>query len=206
MIVFSGSIPAQNIFQIFVSEGEPIGDPAELLIAQFGGSTREVGPVVSDDGEKIAWVHGSDGNVTGKIYMADLNGPDALQPKQLTDISGTEDTVGDWSPDGQSMVFTRGGLASIRIIEGTDVDFEDIVIGPEIAEGQLPDWGIFSDADLTIVSLDLTETIGTVLINPDGKMIQYTPDEGQTGFDQFDYTIKDSFGNTSTATVDILIG
>ena len=43
---------------------------------------------------------------------------------------------------------------------------------------------------------------GTVVINPDGTY-QYTPANGFTGEDTFDYTIIDTFGKTDLATVSI---
>ena len=45
---------------------------------------------------------------------------------------------------------------------------------------------------------------GSVVINADGT-VTYTPDAGFVGTDTFDYTIADPMGNTSSATVTVVV-
>ncbi|CAA6692983.1 MULTISPECIES: Ig-like domain-containing protein [unclassified Lentimonas] len=51
-----------------------------------------------------------------------------------------------------------------------------------------------------------TPSQGGVAVNDAGTAITYTPAEGFYGVDSFDYTISDSFGETSTATVTVAVG
>lgn len=64
-----------------------------------------------------------------------------------------------------------------------------------------------SDPDhdpLSIVSVG-TPSHGTVTVNPDGTVI-YTPTPGYTGPDSFTYSVTDSQGGTSIATVNVNVG
>ena len=59
------------------------------------------------------------------------------------------------------------------------------------------------DAPATVIAV--TDPLnGTVTINADGT-VTYTPDADFTGTDTFDYTIEDANGDTSTATVTVII-
>ncbi|MDC0326177.1 Ig-like domain-containing protein [bacterium] len=55
---------------------------------------------------------------------------------------------------------------------------------------------------LTIDSLNTVGTIG-IVPPPSSNQITYTPASGFIGFDTFSYTVRDQFGNTSTASVTV---
>src|SRR6185312_4276680 len=64
----------------------------------------------------------------------------------------------------------------------------------------------------TVLSVDTSETLGTVTIAPDGSDVSYDPNgafqslgAGETATDTFTYTMKDGSGVTSTATVEVTI-
>ncbi len=66
--------------------------------------------------------------------------------------------------------------------------------------------------DLEIQSLDLTGTIGSVVVNPDADRVSYNPNGqfeslavGQTTTDTFAYTVTDGNGGTDIATVTVTI-
>jgi VCBS repeat-containing protein len=61
------------------------------------------------------------------------------------------------------------------------------------------------DGDTLTVSTVGTPAHGTVVINPD-RTLTYTPAAGYTGPDSFTYTVTDSQGGTSTATVNVNVG
>ncbi|MEO1528269.1 MAG: Ig-like domain-containing protein [Planctomycetota bacterium] len=58
---------------------------------------------------------------------------------------------------------------------------------------------------LQIVSLGLAGTQGTVVIDSTGGSVDYTPPNGFTGLDVFQYTVQDQFGDTHTATVNVTV-
>ncbi len=58
-----------------------------------------------------------------------------------------------------------------------------------------------ADNPLNIDSLNTSGTVGQVIRSSDQKSVFYTPQNGFTGRDVFSYTVVDSFGNRSTATV-----
>ena len=61
------------------------------------------------------------------------------------------------------------------------------------------------DAPATVTAFDATSANGgSVSVNPDGTFT-YTPAGGFAGADSFDYTITDANGDTSTATVTVLV-
>ena len=69
----------------------------------------------------------------------------------------------------------------------------------------IDDTGAGSDSGTGItVTSNTTPSNGTVVVYSDGTFI-YTPNNNVTGADSFTYTITDSSGNTSTATVSIII-
>ena len=60
------------------------------------------------------------------------------------------------------------------------------------------------DGDALTITEVTTPTKGDAAINPDGT-IQYTPHDGQSGADSFNYTIDDGQGGQATATVTVNI-
>ena len=58
--------------------------------------------------------------------------------------------------------------------------------------------------ETAVTGLDTTSTSGQAWINPDGT-VSYTPTAGFVGQDQFDYTIADDRGNTSSAAVQVTV-
>ena len=58
---------------------------------------------------------------------------------------------------------------------------------------------------LTITNLNLAGTRGQVRIAADGKSVDYTPPNGFIGLDDFQYTVQDEFGQTSTAQVNVTV-
>ncbi|MCA9198923.1 MAG: tandem-95 repeat protein [Planctomycetales bacterium] len=66
--------------------------------------------------------------------------------------------------------------------------------------------------DVQIESVDISGTLGTVVLNPDGDSISYSPNEqfdylsaNDVATDSFTYTITDGNGGTATATVTLSI-
>jgi hypothetical protein len=95
---------------------------------------------------------------------------------------------------------TTEGRPIVISVTANDTDPED---------GQNPDGGVvfagFLDTDGDLLPDDLkTANGGTVSINADGT-ITYTPPAGFTGVDYFTYTVEDSDGNLSSATVTIQV-
>src|SRR6185312_197240 len=69
-----------------------------------------------------------------------------------------------------------------------------------------------ANASKTVLSVDTSETAGKVTVAPDGSDVSYDPNgafqslgAGETATDSFTYTMKDSAGVTSTATVEVTI-
>ena len=58
---------------------------------------------------------------------------------------------------------------------------------------------------LTIVAVDTSSTVGTVMIANDGQSVTYTADLNQPGLDTFTYTIDDGNGGMATATVEVTV-
>ena len=58
---------------------------------------------------------------------------------------------------------------------------------------------------LTIVGLNLSGTAGEVVIANDGQSVFYTPPNGFTGLDVFQYVVRDQLGNTFVATVNVTV-
>ncbi len=61
------------------------------------------------------------------------------------------------------------------------------------------------DNQLTISNLNLVGTRGQVRIAGDGKSVDYTPPNGFIGLDSFGYTVRDQFGQTSSARVNVTV-
>ncbi|MCD0458945.1 Ig-like domain-containing protein [Roseiconus lacunae] len=58
---------------------------------------------------------------------------------------------------------------------------------------------------LTIVNLNVVGTSGVASVAGDGKSIFYTPRNGFTGLDTFQYTVQDQLGNQYTADVSVTV-
>jgi hypothetical protein len=61
------------------------------------------------------------------------------------------------------------------------------------------------DNPLTIINFNPVGAVGQIRISADGKAILYTPPNAFVGSDSFSYTVRDSFGNTSTADVAVTV-
>tara|TARA_R110002049_G_scaffold4601_6_gene32895 strand:+ start:100190 stop:105202 length:5013 start_codon:yes stop_codon:yes gene_type:complete len=62
-----------------------------------------------------------------------------------------------------------------------------------------------AENQLTIINLNLAGTRGQVRIATDGKSVDYTPPNGFIGRDTFEYTVRDEFGQTSSAQVNVTV-
>ena len=61
--------------------------------------------------------------------------------------------------------------------------------------------------DLEVESVENpTDLGGTATVGGDSTYVQYTPPSNETGTDTFDYTAKDTNGNTGSATVSVNVG
>ncbi len=58
---------------------------------------------------------------------------------------------------------------------------------------------------LTISNLNLAGAVGQISISGDRKAVLYTPPNGFVGSDSFSYTVRDQFGNTSSADVTVTV-
>ena len=59
------------------------------------------------------------------------------------------------------------------------------------------------DNQLSVVSLNVNGTNGTVVVAADGNSVFYTPQNGFIGLDTFAYTVSNEFGQLSTAVVTV---
>jgi hypothetical protein len=64
--------------------------------------------------------------------------------------------------------------------------------------------GHSSGSDLAVVEIVKAPEHGTVSVNPDGT-VTYTPADGYTGDDSFEYVIRDGDGGTATGTITITV-
>lgn len=95
-IVFAGESRATRTFRIYVMPEEG-GEPA--AITPPGGD--DMGPAVSPDGRRIAFVSRRDG---GKYQLHVMNF-DGSGARRLVDDAAREHLVPQWSPDGRTLVY-----------------------------------------------------------------------------------------------------
>ncbi len=117
----------------------------------------------------------------------------------------------------------RGGTATATVtvmIDGADSANRNPVAGPDSARTDentpISINVLANDSDpdgdnLTVTSVDITDTLGTVTINPNNT-ISYDPTRafqylraGETATDRFNYTISDGQGGTASAMVTVTI-
>ena len=132
-----------------------VGSPGQLMV--YDSANGDVSmlvaavddtqpPVWSPDGGRIAYVSDAEGE--SDIYMVDLT---TRQPTRLT-FGDAEERVGDWSPDGEWLVFTEvgrdglllrnpEGVNRIPLTDGADSDPVWSPKGDRIAFLRQTDWG-----------------------------------------------------------------
>jgi Tol biopolymer transport system component len=94
-LAYTDSPTVSAIWRAAVGTGEPVEDRA--VIRSTG---REVSPVWSPDGTKIADV--SDQSGSDEIFVSDANGPNRVQ---ITQLKGPRVGSLSWSPDGKTLIF-----------------------------------------------------------------------------------------------------
>lgn len=134
-------------------------------------------------------------NISGIIYeITDYN---TGTPSAIAALAGES---GLTQNDGASC-----SLAPTAIITANARNDEATVKSGETLEKSAEEGVLINDEPGNATVTDYTQpSHGTVTVNPDGSYI-YEPDEGFVGTDTFTYTISDSVGNTSTATVTIVV-
>ncbi len=94
----------------------------ELLVSDVD---EDQPPVWAPDADRIAYVSDSEG--TPDIYMVQL---DTKQETRLT-FSDERERIGDWSPDGQWLVFTERGRDGLLLRNPTGVNLIELTDGPD---------------------------------------------------------------------------
>ena len=94
----------------------------ELLVAAVD---EQQPPVWSPGSDRIAYVSDADGSPD--IYMVELASGDQTR---LT-FSDEHERVGDWSPDGQWLVFTQSGRDGLLLRNPTGVNLIELTTGPD---------------------------------------------------------------------------
>ena len=97
-------------------------EETELLVSNVDA---EQPPVWSPTADRIAYV--SDAEGTPDIYMVDLA---TKQETRLT-FSDERELIGDWSPDGQWLVFTEAGRDGLLLRNPTGVNLIELTDGAD---------------------------------------------------------------------------
>ena len=119
---------------IMVADANGEGGAVRITSADGGGPGRHRTPRWSADGERVAYVSDTDGH--SDIYISRLESGAAAPsaPVRITSAD-TDEILGDWSPDGQWLIFARRGGAKtqglwlrnpdgvnlLRLTEGNDL-------------------------------------------------------------------------------------
>jgi VCBS repeat-containing protein len=161
------------------------------------------------------------GETLGQVTIAPGGGGVSYDPNGAFESLGAGETATDTftytMKDGSGETSTATVTVTIVGANDAPTAADDTATaqedGPPIAIAVLA-----NDADpdandgKTVLSVDTTETLGTVTIAPDGSDVSYDPNgtfqslgEGETATDTFSYTMKDDSGATSTATVTVTI-
>ena len=113
--VAGGEIPLLMLYEVESKQ-------TELLVS---GVDEDQPPVWSPESGRVAYVSDSDGSPD--IYMADIA---SGEQTRLT-FSDERESVGDWSPDGQWLVFTRSGHDGLLLRNPTGVNLIELTDGPD---------------------------------------------------------------------------
>ena len=98
---------------IMVADANGDGAAVRITAADGGGPGRHRTPRWSADGERVAYVSDTDGH--SDIYISRLESGAAAPsaPVRITSAD-TDEILGDWSPDGQWLIFARRGGAATQ--------------------------------------------------------------------------------------------
>ena len=113
--VAGGDIPLLMLYD--VASGE-----TELLVSEVD---QDQPPVWAPQSDRVAYVSDVDGSPD--IYMVEVANGDQTR---LT-FSEEREQVGDWSPDGQWLVFTRAGHDGLLLRNPTGVNLIELTDGPD---------------------------------------------------------------------------
>ena len=113
--VEGGQVPLLMTYSVATEE-------TELLVSNVDA---EQPPVWSPTADRIAYV--SDAEGTPDIYMVDLA---TKQETRLT-FSDERERIGDWSPDGQWLVFTESGRDGLLLRNPTGVNLIELTDGAD---------------------------------------------------------------------------
>ncbi len=113
--VAGGEIPLLMLYDV---ESEQ----TELLVS---GIDQDQPPVWSPEADRVAYVSDVDGSPD--IYMVDI----ATGGQTRLMFSDEREQVGDWSPDGQWLVFTRDGHDGLLLRNPTGVNLIELTDGPD---------------------------------------------------------------------------
>ncbi len=113
----------------------------------------------------------------------------------------------------EELHFDDGSVVDLRVLlnnapVATDESFtidQDTAISGNVLHhnGNGADYDLDGD-DLSVIAGTYTTAHGSVILSADGSFI-YTPVNGYTGNDSFNYTLDDGFGGTDIGTVNIVI-
>ena len=97
-------------------------DQTDLLVS---GVDQDQPPVWAPQSDRVAYVSDADGSAD--IYMVDI----ATGEQTRLTFSDERERVGDWSPDGQWLVFTRAGHDGLLLRNPTGVNLIELTDGPD---------------------------------------------------------------------------
>ncbi|WP_346064029.1 retention module-containing protein, partial [Halomonas salifodinae] len=205
-----------------LDDGSNPGSPAESISGGFnithsGDDTTAslvVGGVDVTNGGVVNGTYGTltvtlNGGVYEWTYTLDDNTTDHPDNTSTGTSEGIQDvfsvTVTDSDGDTASTTLT------IDVLDDGPIAVDDSV-ADEVPEDGSVDIDVFANDTAGADGVDLTTGIavasgpskGSVVYNGDGTFT-YTADPGEEGVDSFTYTLTDSDGDTSTATVDLTI-
>lgn len=168
-----------NVLDVF-SDDETCDDSAKITAV---GTTNHGGTVtISADGSSLQYTPAADfvGEETFTYTITDKNGSSTATVKVTVEGSGCAIEAADNRDEKVDKNSTNNSL--------NVMDNDTTCGGAEISE------------------VGATSNGGTVKISDDKQTLIYTPVTGYVGTDTFTYTIKDSNGKTSTATVVVVVG
>lgn len=113
--IAGGDIPLLMLYD--VESGE-----TELLVSAVD---QDQPPVWAPGSDRVAYVSDVDGSPD--IYMVDI----ATGEQTRLTFSDERERVGDWSPDGQWLVFTRAGHDGLLLRNPTGVNLIELTDGPD---------------------------------------------------------------------------
>lgn len=186
--------PAENLPATLVDDQAETDEDTPVVINVLSNDTDPEGDSLtvvdtSDPGNGTVVVN-PDGTVTYTPNPG-FSGRDSFEYT-------VEDGGGNYS---SAVVFVQVGDPGLAPVASDDADTTDVDTPVVIAV-------LGNDTDPEGEALTVTGAAdpanGSVVINADGT-VTYTPDAGFVGTDTFDYTIADPMGNTSSATVTVVV-